>query len=534
MTKGLEDMALDTEMQMTSLLRPFADHVHDLQATVSELTEHLRRVDARLEMQDKRLGDTSMWGQQLKSDIDPMKAHLMALQNGVSQLCRKKESLEQDHQETKATIVTLKAGLDSVADLCQKLRGDHEVMEGRVQQLSMDTQDMQCTLARNVEPTLCQHTRELADLTGLFHNADAKFRAQGKAAEEAAAAFKDFQQKYTKQAGEDQRSFQSLTSELKRLRAAIDDTTGRVATQGEELTGTSAEAKALRLLHGKLDLEVVVPLKFSVDKLRKELHELQYKIPSMEKGVNKLFDVVNRPPKKDKDSKDPNNNKWRNLSDYLEEVERVGKNNKEAIAALNAGQLVQDAQTEKFMGTLQHQIRDVQATLAKANGEIQELHTMHGTSRGLIDTSMDLHSDAKVEFNTNADRVKILREEITRLQSQLRDAQGAIARLHASLELCHDYMSGMRQGFRDANTRVVGSPDPMLPEPLRRDRSTTPGLPNARSARTAGTPGGAGASPGLGGLAPVTFASASAASPPPLTGTPRGTYAGTGSRIASR
>jgi len=473
--QSFEDMAQYTEWQMTCIMKPFADHVRQIMECNRSLSERLDRADAQQEHHSERLADVSKWVQQVKGSLNAQQAHLTALQNTARRLDEEKASLKSGHEDARLAIEQLDEQLRTLEGPLMEHQKELATKGEQIAQLRTDLTSTQEQLAAGIEPELSRAVTGLKELDGRHQRTVDELARARSGLDETTRSFKDFQQGQARQHQDSQTTLGGINGALKRLKTSLDETDAGVAQLRGDLSGNTTNLAAAQASIAKL-IPAHGALQHKLEDQGKTLLNVKVRVEPLEKGLCQLLEAANRPVKNGSGGR-------RNVAEFIQELEELTLENKKSIDDLRKKEDAQDAHVLQCHEKVQKQIQQVRGDLGQTDAALADLKASHNDALNTIGSSMKAHDDTKAEFQSHAQKLDGLRNDLGGLRNQLSATEDGMVKVGTSLEFFNDTFSGLRKGFRNANARMVGGDDSLLPDPSMM-KSTTPVLPNMRNTKS--------------------------------------------------
>mmetsp|Transcript_31015 Transcript_31015/g.65999 ORF Transcript_31015/g.65999 Transcript_31015/m.65999 type:complete len:533 (-) Transcript_31015:20-1618(-) len=468
--ESLSDMAQYTELHLTRLLKPFAEHLLELQDSIRELSEHVARTDAHLHAHEARLDDSKNWTVQIKGTLAGTNAHLVALQNGLKKTNEEKAVLEGKQEEIAVEVVEIQRFVRDTKAEDERVRETLAVNVADHARLRSEFATTRQHVQECLEPNLRQAMQDLADLTSFRGPMQTRVETTRSMVEELDRDLKEF--KKIQQIGQedDQATFASFNTQLQSVKTKVTTLEREEKDITQELKHDTQDLDELKQRVQLLSSDKVL-MNDKLDTLNKNYVNTKLRVDPLEKGLFQLLEAANKPLK----DKEGQKNR-RNIGEYLSELEVMVTACGKRLDDFDKGQQAQDAQLVKSAAGLRQEIKGVEDKLFGTNSDIKGLVGQHESALGLISNVMAQQEAAKVKEGETLERFNGVRHDLHDLQSQITSNREGISKLGANLELCHEHFSGLRKGFKE-----VASNEAMLPEPA---RSKTPVLPNMRASPT--------------------------------------------------
>merc|ERR1719401_3242470 len=250
-----EEMAQYTELHLTRLLKPVADHLLELQDAIREVFERVNRTDSHVYTHETRLDDVGNWMVQMKGNLAATKAHLVAMQNNLAQTNAEKADLENDHTNLKKCVRILEQLREEEA---QKATASRELLgttAGSLEQLQTEFRETRLHVNDCLEPNIRQALQEITELASKHYPLEEKVDMVRGHSDEVERSFKEFMKKQQRDQEDDQATFQSFNTQLQNVKAKVKELESVQEKVQHELHEDTSEVKQLWKLITTLDAD---------------------------------------------------------------------------------------------------------------------------------------------------------------------------------------------------------------------------------------------------------------------------------------
>jgi chromosome segregation ATPase len=472
---GKEPMALHTQMQMTSILRPFAEHLVELQASVQSLTSGLEQAQTRIDQLDYRHENTVQQANLIRGDVLPLKAHLMKLQNDLAKVDKDRGALEADHTATKGRAEKLEERVSSSVALICDLRKDLDATSARLPPIEQVLGQMVTVRREEDEKKALDKVWE--GIKGLQLQSDLfekEIKSNQAANRSVTDAMEIFKLDSAKQRHDFMCTLQATSDEVQALKEGTDVLRGRVGIHDKELSATLERHVSTEALIDALTKEKDNVQDLAL-KTSQELSNVKAHIVPFEKTLNDLNAASSAMMKKDKeDSQEAEKRRksqvteFRTIADCLSDLDNKMALTKVAMVDLRESQEAEASVLRKAAEGLDHRLNDVQGGLQQSISDVKGIAEQNRDEIRAIQESATgvsgIHRELQGSIQQNADRFHVIQGDLSDVQRTLAAHKEKLTKMEFRVELCDEQFSGLRKGFRDV--RVVGTEDALLPEML--------------------------------------------------------------------
>jgi len=472
---GGEELVQDfVSMQMTSILRPFAESVQQLQAEVDELLESTAQARdlvsshvLRLDQHDERLQTLEASSTQTSDKLERTQADIGALK-------KEKRSLEGNHEMTKAAVVKSRETLGGVATSVEELQ---QALRDALARLG----DVEAGLPREVgrledyvEGRLNKQGKATRDLTER-HTALTTACTRAEAlAEDASKSVSEIVRVGQQQRKQDLGSVTNLGDLASSLEARLFDVNKQLLRHDDSFKDTDRELQHLKNWTDSMaDLRELGPRQAECGAAVKEAMR---RLDRAEEGIC-LVRQEGRPE----------------VDEQAKALARVDQRLTSSIADIVQWKQTATAQYDalsstgdRLNGLEQGQAR-LEARTAAAELEIasaaawrtDSTQTLQALGRGAEEQRAATRQAQELAAGTSAG--------LGALRGEVGTDREHVAKLSSRIDMCCSYFNGLGRGLQDTQRQILSGDGGLLPPPKASHAAALPALPRARTPR-AGMP----------------------------------------------
>lgn len=449
-----EDMMQDfVSLHMMSILQPFSERLHELQAEVQQHASELLKARQLAESHETSINSHAQELAGLQGGAAAACKALEAAQAELAATKRERNRLEGNHEMTKATLGKTKETLESISSSVVALQQSSKDCHGKISSIETALADSEKKITEEMELRLNKQGRACKDLVERQAEVMKACEHSKALGERAHAALKKLTNEHESQKREDGSSLAGLqewATNLDAKLAGVDqevqrqadkakltdkevqhlktwtkqlDDIGQMHTKQTE-AGALLEAQALRLQKAELDMAAI--RKEAV--AQQELHNTD--LCGLEKSIDKSIADTARWMDTQKAHVDLISSAGRRLQDL-----EIGQNKLELFAESSGLEL--------------------RGLSAWRQDVLQDLES-HGAK---LEATRVALSSAQEGVDGASDSLRGLREEFSAEKELL-------AKLRARVDQCYKYFNGLGKGLQDTQRQVLSAEGGMLPPKL--------------------------------------------------------------------
>jgi len=437
-------------LHMMSILQPFAERVHELQAQVEQLAEELASAHSaadghggRLEQVEQQLSTLQEASVQGGERVEKSLAELASLK-------KEKSRLEGNHEMTKASVGKTKEMLTQMASSMEALQKSLADSEGRIGALERGLPEVEERINGTVDNRLDRQGRvckELNEKQAEMH----KTCQQAKAlSESTSAALKEIMSANGQKLEEDFHSLAGLSERVAELEAGLQGVDEHVQGHTEAFKATEREIAHLRTWSGQLA----------------ELRELQRQ---QAEGLAPLAGQSARLEKLEADFAQVLENAVGERELQNGEIGALEQRVQKNIADIVRWRDEQKAQCD-IISTAGKRLQDLETGQGHLAGraeaceeELQGIAAWRQSAARALDSHGCALDVLRADLSKAQDKVNGASTGLQGLRSELTSDREVLSKLNSRIEMCCTYFNGLGKGLQDTHRQIVSGESGLLP-----------------------------------------------------------------------
>jgi len=447
---GEEGMMQDfVRLHMMSMLQPFADRVHELQASVQLLSDAQEKTNA--EVQELKAILPEHGGQLSALEESSQKASelLDKLQTEASAAKRERNRLDGNHEMTKASVAKAKESCSEMGKAIETLQQSLEASQGRCDGLGQETSDLEKRLVERFDTRLDKQGRVCKELNEKQAELQKTCQQAKVLSERANSAVSKLSSLKDAAQAADATSFAGLEERTAGLQAELEELRQEVTQQARSFTSVGREVQHLKTWTESLtEIQQLQALQ------EKTEAAVRAQADRLESTAADVLELRTRPDSKAEVHRLELQSLEKRLTHSLSEVMKWRDGQKAHNDLLSsASQRLKDLEGE------QHRL------LADSGLAKQELQSLASWQRGAADellSQRNMLDDACGGISQAQAGLEELRSGVEGLQGDQVATCESLSKLGSRLDLCHKYFSGLGKGLQDAQKQIAGSEGGLL------------------------------------------------------------------------
>lgn len=472
---GGENMVQDfVRLHMMSILQPFAERVHELQAQVEQLAEDLASSHSAAEERGSRLQQTEQQLSALQEADAQAGERLERALAELASLKKEKSRLEGNHEMTKASVGKTKEMFAQISSSVEALQKSLADSDGRIGALERGLPEVEQRISGAVENRLDRQGRvckELNEKQAEMHRTCQQAKA---ASESTGALVKELMSSNGQRLQQDLDGLAGLGERTSELEARLRGVDECLEKHSEAFKASDREIAHLRTWSGQVaDLreaqarqtEAMAPLAQQASRLEKLEADfaqvLDNAVSDRKLQSNELSELEQRVQKNIADIV-----RWRdNQKAQCDTISSAGKR----LEALEAGQ-----------GDLARRADD-------SESELQELAAWRQGAARLLDSHGSALDAARCDLSRAQERIDGTSTGLQGMRSEVHADRELLTKLSSRIEMCCTYFNGLGKGLQDTHRQIVSGESGLLPP--KPSGTVLPAIPRGpRTPRTSMSP----------------------------------------------
>jgi len=472
---GGEDMVQDfVRMHMMSILTPFAERVHELQAQVEHLAGELSSVREAADGHESRLDQQEGQVSSLQGGLTQAGERLEKAQADLAALKKEKSRLDGNHEMTKAAVGKTKEMLAQVTASVEALQQALQDSAGNVGGLERALAEAEKRIMEHAETRLDKQGRACRELNERQAELTKLCQQTKTLGESTSSAVKQLQIASGQQIQADLDSLASLCERTSSLEAKSADLQEHVEKHTESLKSVDREIQHINTWSGQV-ADV------------KRLHAQQSEVAaSLEAQASRLEGVEAEIGQMRSDTVSERQYRQNELGEL---EQRVSKN----IADLVRWRDDQKAQCDIISSTGQrlHDLESGQSKLAsRADASERELHALCSWRQAAarqLDAQAGTLEAVRGDLQRAEERLQGASQGLKGLKAEVCTDKELLAKLGSRLDVCCTYFNGLGKGLQDTHRQIVSGESGLLPP--KAGGTVLPAIPRGpRTPRTSVSP----------------------------------------------
>jgi len=478
--QGEHSMMGFIQTHMSSILKPFAEHVDDILRSVGSLQVGLTETNTVVSEHKMRLEKHTGLLAGIRKDLDSTRLQFEALQSGLDKCVAEKSQLETDHANTKAGLGDARTRLETSEGALQELQTSLRGTRSSVSKLREGLGETDRNIARSIEPAVQQIQANLKRLEEAHQGTAGLLDKHKHSTDNFHEEYREFTEASASQQRSNETTFRQINAQLTTFGTELKDTNDRIKLHVEDLANTNNTIQPMKMRLETLDSHLEGTNK-KQNHQEKQITDLQVQcngfvadlaklfvfyeevkeqnifesFAKLKQKVNVAFEDVNRLSEtSDTHSKNfhDQNDRLTTLDDkhgkLQEQVDRldkrVGEETLDDVALYAEGNKKSPGQ--RFIAVVQQasvtaKQKSASVTLKKHTKELEKQNNVLAKTCTQVEAA-----EAKVEA----------------IEDQLKNAMDDVKRLTAGLDLTQEYWKGLSKGFKETN-RSINSEGEVLP-----------------------------------------------------------------------
>lgn len=457
---GHDSMTVFIQRHMSSILRPFADHVDDLHKAVNQLRNKQDETASTVDLHANWIRQHSDLINHLQTDQKRTENDVANLTSDLKKTNAEKAELEADHRATKGRLSALDDHHSDTVNKVQTLQQEVEGINGKMGQVMQTKEKMEESMEK-WDLTLDKLGKNLNSLDTAHHETSQVLQTTKKFCEGRSQDLDAFIQAQDVQHRKEQKDLQEVARHVSEVGAHLKLTNQRVQTNADHLKTVN---------------KFIAPLRAQADETATAIKKLQKQEADNSSHLIDLWmrfqslvsasDVLSKRVDKNEES----TQKLMRLQDAVTNLQ--DKLNKDAagIASLNrlaevhAGQIARD---ESRLSGAERQAASQQDQLTRMKSAFSALESA-ASAGPQVRPSQDFGSQARRFQDIEARLTKSSTDAtnmVARIKAMERDLATAgdqIGKLRTGMDLTQEYWRGLSNGFRETH-RTIALDNEMLP-----------------------------------------------------------------------
>jgi len=444
-------MQMFIQQHMTSILSPIAEHVRDLQDQVDQILIDVPSLNGLMEKSENRLDHCEQKLTHLWTSMSQSTSRVDELQHDIMKVADARNTLEAQHEVTKAALGRADGVLQATASSVLELRQNLKDSDAHIRMLQIASAEINKNLAERLEPGL-QQVREFNDAMNerqLDLVQELKQTKQfGKITNE---ALKEFMRTFEEQRKDDNKRFGRLVEQTTCLETGLADTNHRLQTQSDNLTTTNTDLRQLRA------------------GLEQTCGSLQGLEAQHGETVRAVQNTMARTTKSEEAITQGSIDLASEKSYLLDLLQDQGTKLGRAILDVSALDQTQRSQIEA-MQVLEHRSSDLEARAKKSDDQsdsfekrLRSLDVWQSKTTDEVDYLQNEHKKTSMHVQTTSRALDAACSKLHGLCCDLEVTNDNMGKMGQRVDLAHQYFGGLSKGFQNTHKRVVAGEDGMLP-----------------------------------------------------------------------
>jgi chromosome segregation ATPase len=434
---------------MISILHPFAEHVRELQAKVSDMSEKISKTSVEVDQHQTKLHhhETQLCASfsKAKDMEEQARAARKELENTQSQLA----DLRSSHEVVQSSLHKAEDNIQTSASTVETMKRELQDTGAQVGRLSNISADFAKRFDENVEKRLDSMCNLCKELNDRQYDTQKDFQAAKISSDTLARSLDSLMNDYTQKREDDAARFAALGSQVDVHDAKLADAKASLKQHAESLSSRSAEIESLRESMSQL----VHPeqLQTHLKDLRCALGDLNHRVQQSEDSIAEIiFDSAS-----DK----------RSLENLVSKVQEKVDKSMSDIVHLEENERLHRVSMQAFDVRANKCEAGVVRLCERADNIEKEMERLtdwrKSTAETLIENACALDQTRSSLQQAKGDLI-VSNSQISCLKRDVSAAHETLSCMSARLETCYKYFHGLGRGLQDTHRQVLAGEGGML------------------------------------------------------------------------
>lgn len=473
--EGEGSMSILIQKSMSSILGPVAERVMELEEKARETETLLKDLAERENKAVMRLDGHDQKVAMLNADIARANEDLRITNDSVGEAHEKHAAMENDHDVTRSLANRTESSHKNTTAALSDLNRSHEQLDSQVRQLQLALSETNIAHL-NINDRMTELRNRHEGLNDRHLDVVKSVQETKQGDENTRQALKRFTGTFDKQRKEDQRSFQALDDRSKNFEAGLVEAQHQLDLLNKVAKGNKTELDRLK---SGIDSLAGVQHGLQQDRGNAGKDDLQGRIGKLEESIGQISKIAQQ-------EKSQTLGIVQAMADTMHKNTAQIQQNMGVVEGLDKGVKGHEHRLHKAEEQVKGQIANQQRMKEQQERMESDLRgNIAGVQR---EAKSQLDTQAHEIAKTNAtllqaqQRADNIGSTLTKVNGDLGATQAQLSKLGSSVDLAHEYVSGLAKGFQDTHKRVASGSDGMLGPRQGGARKLPPVTPRAPSA----------------------------------------------------